>query len=164
MRLRTILLAGVPAAVLLTAFSIGEQIEPPQPAYVGASKCKICHVDIFSSWVKTSHAQALSSLKGEESGDAACLECHTTGFGAGGYGTEGIVTDLGAVQCEACHGPGSLYSFSSIMLSPEKRRKAGLTPVDSLLCTRCHNAKSPTFKGFTYEAGLLTGTHSRKRD
>jgi hypothetical protein len=35
---------------------------------------------------------------------------------------------------------------------------------DSVTCTRCHNAKSPTFKGFAYEAGLLTGTHSRKRD
>jgi hypothetical protein len=164
MGLRTILLAGIPAAVLLTAFSAGEQVEPPKPGYVGASKCKVCHVDIFTSWGETRHAEALSTLEGKDAGDAACLECHTTGFGAGGYGTDGVMADMKGVQCEACHGPGSLYSFSSIMLDPGKRRQAGLTPVDSLACVRCHNAKSPTFKVFAYKAGLLTGTHSRKRD
>jgi hypothetical protein len=164
MRLRTVFLAGIPLAVLLTALSIGEQVQPPQPGYVGAAKCKVCHVGIFNSWHETRHAEALSTLDGKNAEDAACLACHTTGFGAGGYGAEGTLADLEGVQCEACHGPGSLYSFSSTMLDPERSRKAGLAPVDSLGCVRCHNAKSPTFKGFTYKAGLLTGTHSRKRD
>jgi hypothetical protein len=163
MRLKTILMAGIPAAILLTAFSIGEEIASPQPAYVGAKKCKVCHVEVFASWAKTSHAKALAALKGEDATSVTCLECHTTGFGAGGFGAEGSVVDLGGVQCEACHGPGSLYSFSSVMLKPELSAKAGLLRPDSLACVRCHNARSPTFKGFAYEAGLLTGTHSRKR-
>jgi hypothetical protein len=106
----------------------------------------------------------MSSLKGEEAGDPGCLECHTTGFGAGGYKAPDDILDLGGVQCEACHGAGSLYSLSSIMTNPELSGQAGLVMPDSVTCTRCHNAKSPTFKGFAYEAGLLTGTHSRKRD
>lgn len=164
MKLKIILLACIPAAVLLTAFSTGEEVDPLRAAYVGAKKCKVCHVDIFNSWAETGHAKALSALKGEDARNAGCLECHTTGFEAGGYGAEGNIVDLGGVQCEVCHGPGSLYSFSSIMLKPELSSKAGLAPVDSLTCIRCHNAKSPTFKGFAYKAGLSTGTHSRKRD
>jgi hypothetical protein len=163
MRLRTLVLAGVPTAVLLTAFSIGEEIEPAQPAFVGAMKCKVCHVEVFNSWDQTRHARALSTLEGENAGNAECLVCHTTGFKAGGYGSEGSIVNLGGIQCEACHGPGSLYSLSSVMLNPDLSRKAGLLRADSLTCVRCHNARSPTFKGFAYEAGLLTGTHSRKR-
>jgi len=164
MRLRIILLIGISAGILLTAFSTGEEVESPGPAYVGATKCKVCHVAIFDSWAKTLHRKAVSSLKGEEARDPGCLQCHTTGFGTGGYASPSDIVDLGGVQCEACHGAGSLYSLSSIMTSPELSRQAGLLTPDSLSCSRCHNAKSPTFKGFAYEAGLLTGTHSRKRD
>ena len=149
---------------MLTAFSVGEQMEPPRPTYVGAKKCKVCHTDIFTSWMETAHARALSALTGEAAENVNCLQCHTTGFGAGGYGSGAQTPDLSNVQCEACHGPGSLYSFSSVMLKPELRARAGLVAADSLRCVTCHNARSPTFKGFTYEAGLLTGTHSRKRD
>jgi hypothetical protein len=164
MRLKTILLTGIAAAILLTAFSTGEEVEKPLPSYVGARKCKVCHLAIFKSWAGTRHAMAMSSLKGEEAANKACLACHTTGFGAGGYGDEANIIDLGGVQCEACHGPGSLYSFSSVMVNPDLSGTAGLLIPDSLTCVGCHNAKSPTFKGFAYEAGLLTGTHSRKRD
>jgi hypothetical protein len=164
MKLKIIFLAGISAGILLTAFSTGEEVEPPKPAYVGATKCKVCHLEIFDSWAETLHRKALSSLQGEEAGDPRCLQCHTTGFGAGGYGAGADIVDLGGVQCEACHGAGSLYSLSSIMTKPELSSQAGLVTPDSLSCSRCHNAKSPTFKDFAYTAGLLTGTHSRKRD
>jgi hypothetical protein len=164
MRLKIVFLAGISAGILLTAFSTGEEVERAEPAYVGATKCKVCHLEIFKSWTGTSHRTAMSSLKGEETGNPRCLECHSTGFGAGGYGAEGGIVDLGGIQCEACHGAGSFYSLSSIMTKPELSSKAGLVVPDSLTCVRCHNVKSPTFKGFAYKTGLLTGTHSRKRD
>ena len=164
MRLKTIFLAAISAGILLTAFSTGEEADQPKPEYVGATKCKVCHLVIYDSWAETLHGKAMSALKAEEVADPGCLECHTTGFGAGGYGTDPGIVDLGGVQCEACHGAGSLYSLSSIMIKPDLSSRAGLVTPDSLRCTRCHNAKSPTFKGFAYEAGLLTGTHSRKRD
>jgi hypothetical protein len=163
MKSRSILSALIPATILLIAFSAGEQANPPEPAYVGAKKCKVCHVVVFNSWSRTAHAQALEALREEGAGKPGCLECHTTGFGKGGYGADKTIVDLGAVQCEACHGPGSLYSFSSVMLDREFSRKAGLGVPDSVTCAGCHNTKSPTFKGFSFEAGLRAGTHSRKR-
>ncbi len=162
MKLRIIFLAAISAGILLTAFSTGEEVERPMPAYVGATKCKICHLEIFNSWADTPHRKALSSLQGEEAGDPRCLECHTTGFGTGGYAADAGIVDLAGVQCEACHGAGSLYSLSSIMIKPDLCNQAGLVAPDSLTCMRCHNARSPTFKGFAYKVGLLTGTHSRK--
>jgi hypothetical protein len=164
MRLKIIFLAGLSAGILLTAFTTGQETERPRPEYVGAKKCKVCHLEIFTSWAQTRHSKAMSSLEGEAASDAECLACHTTGFGAGGYTGESDIVDLGGVQCEACHGAGSLYSLSSIMIKPELCHQAGLVVPDSLGCVRCHNARSPTFKGFAYKVGLLTGTHSRKRD
>lgn len=164
LKLKIILVVGITAGILLTAFSTGEEVERPKPVFVGAKKCKVCHLAVFESWAVTQHKKALSSLEGENAQDPNCLECHTTGFGAGGYAIDTGIVDLGGIQCEACHGAGSLYSLSSIMKDPKLSSEAGLVAPDSLSCSRCHNAKSPTFKGFSYEAGLLTGTHSRKRD
>jgi hypothetical protein len=164
MKLKIIFLAGISAGILLTAFSTGEEVERPEPEYVGATKCKVCHLEIFRSWAETAHRKAIGSLRGEATREPSCLACHTTGFGAGGYTTDQATPDLVGVQCEACHGAGSLYSLSSIMIKPELSMQAGLVIPDSLTCSGCHNARSPTFKGFAYKAGLLTGTHSRKRD
>jgi len=139
------------------------QPEKPAPAYVGARKCKVCHLEIYKSWEKTKHAWALAALDDEQLQDPKCLACHTTGFDNGGYGGRSGVANLGGVQCEACHGPGALYSRSSIMRDPKLCIEMGLVKVDSMTCVTCHNSESPTFKGFAYQAGLSTGTHSRKR-
>jgi hypothetical protein len=167
---------ALPAILILTfgalvAFSTGRQeeagepetAEKPVPEYVGARKCKVCHLDIYKSWEETKHAWAFSSLKEEETENPGCVACHTTGFGRGGYGSGKVVANLAGVQCEECHGPGSLYSRSSVMRDPELSIEMGLARVDSTTCVTCHNSESPTFKGFAYEAGLSTGTHSRKR-
>jgi hypothetical protein len=135
--------------------------EEPAPAYVGARKCKVCHLETFKSWEATKHAWALAALNEDELQKPSCLACHTTGFGTGGYGSKGSVTNLGGVQCEACHGPGSLYARSSVMRNPELCAEMGLVKPDSTTCVTCHNSESPTFKGFAYQAGLSTGTHSR---
>jgi hypothetical protein len=163
MKRALILSAGLVTVVVLTAVPTHEGIEAPAASYVGAARCKVCHLEIFKSWQKTKHAHALTSLKGEDASSLNCLSCHTTGFGKDGYGTEGGLIDLGNVQCEACHGAGSHYSKSSIMRQSKLSRQFGLVEIDSTVCVTCHNSKSPTFKGFAYKAGLLTGTHSRRR-
>jgi hypothetical protein len=136
-----------------------EEVERPKPEYVGAGKCKVCHLVVFNSWSKTSHASALSSLKPEEKGNQHCLRCHTTGYGQSRYEPRPGLSNLAGVQCEACHGPGSLYSRSSVMRNTELSGAFGLASIDSSTCTACHNQESPTFKGFAYRKGLLTGTH-----
>ncbi|MCC7138215.1 MAG: cytochrome c family protein [Planctomycetes bacterium] len=107
------------------------------PTYVGADKCKACHLKEFKSWKETGLAKAFEALKPnvaadkktaakldpakDYSGDPACLKCHSTGYGtASGYpaveaGKPVAETDQAratanqGVTCEACHGPGSLY-------------------------------------------------------
>lgn len=140
------------------------QAENAGPEYVGALKCKVCHLDIYKAWETTRHASAISTLESKDLEDPGCLVCHTTGLGSGGYGAETGLTNLAGVQCEACHGAGSLYSRSSVMRERELSVEMGLVLVDSTTCVTCHNSESPTFKGFAYQAGLSTGTHSRKRN
>jgi hypothetical protein len=160
---RTLLIAALAVAgVVLAAWPSKEEAEHPKPTYVGAGKCKVCHLEAYDSWKTTVHARALSRLGAEDARDSTCLRCHTTGFGDGGYGTEGTVIDLAGVQCEACHGAGSLYSRSSVMRQSKLSRELGLFDVDSTACATCHNDKSPTFKGFAYKAGLSTATHTHK--
>ena len=117
--------------------------------FVGTSKCKMCHKgekkgEVFEKWEKGPHAKAFESLKakGEEK-NPKCLECHTTGFDGSAYKEE-------AVGCEACHGAGSDYKSMSVMKDKAAAMAKGLIEPDEALCKKCHNEKSPTFKGFNF--------------
>jgi two-component sensor histidine kinase len=124
--------------------------------YVGAAKCKACHMPEHKTWTESAHAKAFDKLKPEEQTKAECLSCHSTGHGK----TAAEGADLKGVQCEACHGPGSEYKSMKIMNKkayaddPAGARKAslaaGMTLPDEATCKGCHNEKSPTFKGFDY--------------
>jgi hypothetical protein len=126
------------------------------PEFVGESKCKVCHLAQHKAWSATAHARAFEVLKPEDRGKAECLACHTTGHGK----PQAAGALLQGVQCEACHGPGSLYRSPTVMskskfkADPEGTRKQwiemGLTPITEATCTSCHNPKSPTFKGFEF--------------
>lgn len=94
--------------------------------------------------------------------DASCLKCHTTGYGLpGGYPVDPkkdeasakLATLMGAVSCEACHGPGSLYTKHKMeeveknkdaKFTFEQMAKYGLTHPDEKNCATCHNADAPT--------------------
>jgi hypothetical protein len=153
-------LAVFAAGAIISAAEQSDQPEKkPVPAYVGERKCKVCHLTIFKAWQKTAHANALQTLKEEERKNPICIGCHTTGYNEGGYGNENAVVDFSNVQCEACHGPGSLYSRSSVMRDRELSWELGLVKIGPETCTRCHNENSPTFRVFDYKEFLETGTH-----
>jgi Cytochrome c554 and c-prime len=121
----------------------------PKPTYIGAGKCKMCHSGaakgaIYETWEKSSHASALTNLPGDKQKDPACLGCHTTGYGKGGYdpASETAAT-LAGVGCESCHGPGSEYKAMAVMKDPVKAKAAGLIVPDEKTCAGCHNAKIP---------------------
>jgi hypothetical protein len=127
-----------------------------QPAYVGSQDCKKCHFKQWKSWKETGMAKTFAVLKPGEradakkkagldpakdySTDAACIACHTTGHGLpGGH----PAANREGVQCESCHGPGSLYS--PYMKEKEKGGfvreeavKLGLTMPDEKSCVSCH--------------------------
>ena len=68
----------------------------------------MCHKTEHKSWLETKHAKAYETLKPEDRKKDSCIVCHITGFGVADTVFEGV-------QCEACHGPGSLYKSMKIM-------------------------------------------------
>ncbi|MGQ9525533.1 MAG: multiheme c-type cytochrome [Armatimonadota bacterium] len=87
---------------------------PTGARYLGADVCKACHPNKHADWLTTRHKDAYVNLKAYEGGANAnnpvCLACHTVGFGQdGGFVDEQTTPGLGGVQCESCHGPGSLH-------------------------------------------------------
>jgi hypothetical protein len=118
-----------------------------EPTYVGAAKCKVCHVRQHKVWTDSEHAKAFEVLKPEEQKDPNCLTCHVTGYQT----IQTVKSELTGVECEACHGPGSVYIKIHPKKDKEGSRKAGLIArPDPESCKACHNEKSPTFKGFDY--------------
>lgn len=79
--------------------------------FVGTETCQTCHPKTHGGWTGSSHAKAFETLKkkGTEA-DPHCISCHTIGFGKeGGYRRPMGESQLVAVGCESCHGPGSLH-------------------------------------------------------
>jgi hypothetical protein len=101
-------------------------------SYVGAERCKLCHRSLYESWSATPHARIAVPT------DAAdrCFSCHDT-----------VARSLPAVQCEACHGPGSDYSPPEVMIDAEKAAMAGLVRPSIVVCERCHENEEPGHRG-----------------
>jgi len=158
------------------------------PEYVGAKSCKACHFAQHTSWKKTEMSKAFETLKPGQKAEAktrhgldpqkdytkdpTCVACHTTGYGKpGGYpaiveGKEWTddekkrATEMEGVQCEACHGPGSLTG-------PYKKEHEDFKKADVLAlgmiepkkenCEGCHNTKSPTIaKDYVLDYDAMT--------
>jgi hypothetical protein len=137
--------------------------EPPAPAqpgrasYVGGRACVSCHKPAARSWKKTVHARAWKTLVevGKEAHDD-CVSCHVTGYGEVGGSSLGYTRGLEDVQCEVCHGPGSIHV--------EKKGKetpfAGTLKTPESACVRCHNEKhSDTFQYQAYLRDVLGPGH-----
>ncbi len=150
--------------------------------YVGAKKCSACHKtaqrgDQYGQWQGTLHANAFATLgtdvskkvaakagiKGDPQTAQECLICHTTGYEAPAEEKEAALTLEEGVSCEACHGPGSEYRSlvvkNGIKAGNITRESVGMRTPDAALCQKCHNEKSPTFKGFNYGAMLSNVLH-----
>ena len=141
-----------------------------QNKYTGAKFCGACHKQekngaVYIVWEKSAHAKAFETLKSKEAEEFAkkkgltkpasespeCLKCHVTGGGAA-TNVEATFKKEEGVTCEACHGAASGYKMiHSKPDSKEKAKAAGLmvpSKTDAKPCEKCHNAESPTFKGF----------------
>jgi coenzyme F420-reducing hydrogenase gamma subunit len=177
---RPIVLAGALFVVLACA------AQAEAPSYVGAKKCKACHLKQFQTWELTRMAKSFELLrpgvaaaakqkanldpKKDYTHDEKCLGCHTTGYGKpGGFVSLEKTPELVGVQCETCHGPGSEYLKEGAMTLKNKEYKRaelvklGLVAVGPETCASlCHNSKSP-FVGkdyvFDYEKRRAQGTH-----
>ncbi len=149
--------------------------------FVGAKRCRVCHMAQTKSWQETKMAKAFELLKPgvaaeakqshdldpnkDYTTDAACIGCHSTGYVEGGFESIAATPDLAGVTCEACHGAGGGYLKPNLMSLSNKEYKradllaAGLVVPTAETCQRCHNEKSPFYEGFDFEQRKAAGTH-----
>lgn len=136
---------------------------PGRAAFVGDAACVKCHEPEMKFWSTTVHARAWTTLvDGGKTGDEECVSCHVTGFGEIGGSSLGFTDRLEAVQCETCHGPGSIHVLEEGLEEPPAVRLS--TPEST--CVYCHNEKhSDTFEYTAYLRDVLGpghGEHARR--
>lgn len=127
--------------------------KPPAPAqgkasYVGTEECGFCHDDAVKFWETTRHEKAWETLTelGKEF-DFDCIACHVTGFGEPGGSNLAFNETLRDVQCETCHGPGSIHVEEDGKDVP----KTMVTSPEEALCVTCHSIEhSDTFNFQAY--------------
>lgn len=132
--------------------------KPGQAVYTGTESCFECHAETRDFWKANEHAHAWVTLeKVNKTFDAECVSCHVTGYGQAGGSLVGKTAGREAVQCEACHGPGSKHvadpTLDNIIAKPTANDCAG-----------CHNQHhSPRFQFDTYREHLLVPGHGKKK-
>jgi ribosomal protein L40E len=165
-RILAFVMAGALAASLAVLAADAPKAAAPKNDYVGANKCKMCHMKQAKAWAETKHAHALEGLKAatpeqikamnellktavkdHPEADSVCVRCHVTGYRQpGGYpAADSVKTAAVAfVGCEMCHGPGSQH-LAVPMSDKEGRKKTMLAPTVET-CQKCHtDAISPKF-------------------
>ncbi|HHT9118188.1 MAG TPA: multiheme c-type cytochrome [Candidatus Hypogeohydataceae bacterium YC38] len=135
------------------ALSIQEDLKPSdfkyfnvsgeRQIYVGSANCVKCHKKLtafhVNEWTGNKFItfekmkQAKDYIEGDENYRKQCLKCHTTGYNekSGEYAEENVT-------CEACHGPGEIYS--QFMSTGKIAEAATLSErsFDFKVCGDCH--------------------------
>lgn len=134
--------------------------EPGRAVYVGDRSCAKCHREEMAHWKTTVHARGWKTLvDGGKQHDLECIGCHVTGYGEVGGTAVGFTRHLEAVQCETCHGPGSVHVKEEGLEEPVALRLQ--TPETA--CLQCHNEKhSDTFDYVAYLRDVLGPGHGEK--
>ena len=143
----------------------GVKAPPPakgQAGYVGGEECAACHAEEAEHWTTTRHAQAYETLVAvNKQFDLSCVGCHVTGFRLPG-GSE-VVENAGLqdIQCEQCHGPGSLH-----VAEPERKGlpNAIRRHAEVDVCKQCHTPEhSDTFDYAAYMRDILGPAHGPEK-
>ena len=113
--------------------------------YKGSKACKSCHQDHFKAWLEMKHSKAFESLKpeqvagGKDEKGQACVQCHTTGYGKGGFESVEKTPKLTNVGCESCHGAGSDHVKAQLNAMMTEEEVTDQKISKSVGCTQCHN-------------------------
>jgi hypothetical protein len=135
----------------------------PKPAkgeasYVGMDACADCHSDAVEFWKKTVHGHAWKTLvdRGQQF-DYECINCHVTGWDKPGGSNLEHNDKLRDVQCETCHGPGSIHVAKGGEEKPAAIRRA---PPEDLCASQCHTHEhSDTFQHDAYLRDIVGPGH-----
>jgi 2',3'-cyclic-nucleotide 2'-phosphodiesterase (5'-nucleotidase family) len=108
---------------------------PGAASYIGAEECQNCHGEAYTFWKGTPHGRAYETLsKQHKEFNLDCVSCHVTGYEKPGGSTVTHVSGLMDVQCEVCHGPGSLHEKN-----PEDLASLVRSPPKTLCGPACHH-------------------------
>lgn len=167
MRNRFYHMAGIALAVAV-ALAFSASAFAQGATYLGESECKVCHSkadtgDQYNKWKASKHATAFEALKSPKALEVAkakgltkppsespeCLKCHVTAFdAASGKAPDKIKPEMG-IQCEACHGAGSLHKEEGkkkMFKKDDTAKTAETMPkLDAKTCDKCHNKDNPTY-------------------
>ncbi len=136
---------------------------PPEKGHAGYSgleECGFCHGEAVKFWKKTRHARAWKTLVNVgKQWSYDCIGCHVTGWKEPGGSTLSVNDDLRNVQCEVCHGPGSIHVDAdgkekplSLVVKPPAER-----------CQKCHSPEhSDTFDYDAYLRDVTGPGHGEK--
>ena len=120
--------------------------------YLGADLCMRCHQSEGDQWKSTSHAVAWKTLTdGGNDTKAECVGCHVVGYRKpGGFQGVGDAPKLANVQCESCHGMGTMHeSFAN----PRKT-------VTEATCVACHQGENDAHWNWQTKRALIV--HSNR--
>jgi hypothetical protein len=142
-------------------------VKPPAPAkgqagYIGGEECAACHAEEAEQWATTRHAQAYETLVTvNKQFDLSCVGCHVTGFRQPGGAEVVENAALQDVQCEQCHGPGSLHAAEpQLKGKPNAIRRHAEVDV----CEQCHTPEhSDTFDYAAYMRDVLGPVHGPEK-
>ncbi|HLL24262.1 MAG TPA: multiheme c-type cytochrome, partial [Kofleriaceae bacterium] len=136
-------------------------VPPPakgQAGYVGQAACEDCHDEAAKFWKSTRHAGAWETLvdRGQQF-DFDCIGCHVTGWNEKGGANLAHNEPLRDVQCETCHGPGSIHVAKG---GEEKPLAIALAPPQDLCLSKCHTKDhSDTFQWEAYMRDIVGPGH-----
>jgi hypothetical protein len=136
-----VLVAGMIASSFVTSDAVGQE----KAAYKGSDKCKSCHKDQYVAWKAMKHSTAFSHLKPEQIATGktekgqACVLCHTTGNGDGGYTSAEATPKLLNVGCESCHGAGGTHVKTMLTAMMDETEVTDKHISKSVSCVKCHN-------------------------
>lgn len=123
--------------------------------FVGDDRCVECHDEAYQFWKSTPHAHAYQTLVDKKKQfNVQCIGCHVLGWEQPG-GACSIAETPGRrnVQCESCHGPGSLHA-------EEGEPSTIALAVPEAKCKACHDpVNSPHFNYETYRPQILGVGH-----
>jgi hypothetical protein len=123
-----------------------------QADFTGSQSCKRCHSLPSFRFRKSKHAHAFEALvQRRHEYDPECVGCHTVGFGyVTGFVSPETTPEFENVDCEACHGPGSVHI--------DKPMDIAYGDVPEQTCKTCHDGdNSPTF---VYEERIAKIKHN----
>jgi hypothetical protein len=140
-------------------------VAPPpkgQASYAGREACADCHAEAATFWSKTMHATAWKTLEARgQQFDFDCIGCHVTGWDRPGGSNLGHNNQLRDVQCETCHGPGSIHVAKGGTEKPATIKRA---PAADLCASQCHTKEhSDTFQLVPYLRDVLGPGHGEAR-